>query len=69
MKILLIIYFIEGLAWDWVSNKLYWSDACDNDIEVYDPQTGIRRVLVHTGSNSDPRQIVLDPINRYTHIT
>ena len=48
-----------------MNDKLYWSDACDNDIEVYDPQTGYRRVIVHTGSTSDPRQIVLDPANRY----
>ena len=54
----------EGLAWDWVNDKLYWSDACNNDIEVIDPHTGDRRVLLHTGSTSDPRQIVLDPINR-----
>ena len=48
-----------------MNEKLYWSDACDNDIEVYDPRTDDRRVLIHTGSTSDPRQIVLDPINRY----
>ena len=59
-------YFIaEGLAWDWVNEMLYWSDACNDDIEVYDPKTGYRRELIHTGSTSNPRQIVLDPINRY----
>ena len=61
--------FTEGLAWDWVNEKLYWSDACDNDIEVYDPRTGDRQVLIHTGSTSDPRQIVLDPVNRYRQQT
>ena len=27
----------DGLAWDWVNRKLYWTDAEDKDIEVIDP--------------------------------
>ena len=55
----------EGLAWDWIGEKLYWTDTCDNDIEVFDPATGDRKVLISTGSNTDPRGIVLDPTTRY----
>ena len=56
--------FTDGLAWDWVNEKLYWTDNCDDDIEVYDPATGYRRVLIETGL-SIPTNIVVDPGNRY----
>ncbi len=55
---------IEGLAWDWVNEKLYWSDICADDVEVFDPETAYRKVLVNTGPDSDPRGIVLDPTTR-----
>ena len=57
----------EGLAWDWVNEKLYWTDPCDDDIEVFDPATGYRKILIETGSGSDPRGIVLDPTTRYAN--
>ena len=50
-----------GLAWDWVNRKLYWTDATDNDIEVLDPLTAQRKVLLSTGNGTDPRAIVVDP--------
>lgn len=54
----------EGLAWDWVNEKLYWTDSCADDLEVFDPETGYRKILIRTGSGSDPRNIALDPTNR-----
>ena len=61
----LLIYFnADGLAWDWVNRKLYWTDAEDNDIEVIDPITNHRKLLISTGSTANPRAIVLDPQNR-----
>ena len=50
-----------GLAWDWVNRKLYWTDATDNDIEVLDPVTTQRKVLVSTGNATNPQAIVVDP--------
>ena len=50
-----------GLAWDWVNRKLYWTDATDNDIEVLDPLTAQRKVLLSTGNETDPWAIVVDP--------
>ena len=50
-----------GLAWDWVNEKIYWTDACGGKIEVYDQQTGYRKTLVSTVPGSYPRAIVLDP--------
>ena len=54
----------DGLAWDWVNRKLYWTDADDNDIEVIDPVTTHRKLLISTGSTTTPRAIVLDPQNK-----
>ena len=54
----------DGLAWDWVNKKLYWTDAEDNDIEVIDPVTNHRKLLISTGSTTTPRAIVLDPQNK-----
>ena len=52
-------FIVEGLAWDWINNKLYWTDYCDDEIEVYDPESQQRRVLLATGSS--PYSIVVDP--------
>ena len=50
-----------------MNKKLYWTDAEENDIEVYDPNTAHRKVLIRTGlgSESIPRAIVLDPATRF----
>ena len=50
-----------GLAWDWVNEKLYWTDYCGNYIAFYDPASGDRKNLINTGSSTDPRDIVVDP--------
>ena len=62
------VNFTDGLAWDWVNEKLYWTDNCDDDIEVYDPVTGYRRILIETGLNN-PTSIVVDPSTRYVACT
>ena len=56
--------FLDGLAWDWINEKLYWTDYCDDDIEVYDPITGYRTVLFNRNI-SEPRAIVVDPTTKY----
>lgn len=61
---LFLMNFPDGLAWDWVNEKLYWTDNCDDDIEVFDPATGYRRILIETGL-SNPTSIVVDPGTRY----
>ena len=57
-------FAIDGLSVDWVNGKLYWTDATLKHIEVYDMQTGIRKVLIRTGSSTTPRAIVVDPAAR-----
>ena len=51
--------YVEGLAWDWINEKLYWTDYCQDEIEVYDPVSNYRRVLLTTGTS--PYSIVVDP--------
>ena len=58
----------DGLAWDWVNRKLYWTDAEDNDIEVMDPVTTQRKVLISTGNATNPRAIVVDPQTKYVEV-
>ena len=53
--------FKGGIAWDWINEKLYWTDSCKDVIEVYDINTGYRKILVYTGSNSNNKDIVVDP--------
>ena len=64
---LFFIMLLAGLAWDWISLKLYWTDYCDDDIEVYDPTSGARKILFDLDLES-PYSIVVDPINGYVKI-
>lgn len=61
---MVLISCIDGLAWDWVNHKLYWTDAGDRDIEVYDVVNQYRKKLIQKGPNALPRAIVLDPANK-----
>lgn len=51
----------DGIAWDWINEKLYWTDYCADTIEVYDPATSYRRVLLYTGTSTNNKDIVVDP--------
>ena len=55
--------FADGLAWDWINEKLYWADASTRRIEVYDPSSTNRKVLFNTGSNTNPADLIVDPNN------
>ena len=49
---------VGGLAWDWINEKIYWTDSGSRNLEVYDPATGHRKVLI---TSAAPSGIVLDP--------
>ena len=46
-----------------MNEKLYWTDNCDDEIEVYDLATQKRKSLINTGTN--PFAIVVDPEQGY----
>jgi DNA-binding beta-propeller fold protein YncE len=59
-----LLLFLEspaGLAVDWVTYKLYWTDAGTNRIEVSNLDGTMRALLVWEGLDK-PRDIVVDPI-------
>ena len=51
-----------GLAVDWVSNKLYWTDSEAGRIEVSDLDGSQRSVLIWEGLGQ-PRDIIVEPIS------
>lgn len=48
------------MAVDWVTNKLYWSDAGTKRIEVSNLDGSMRSILIWEGLDK-PRDIVVDP--------
>jgi len=57
---------VVDVAWDWVNKKLYWTDPCASDIEVYDPETRYRRILYNSADGlREPSGIVVDPTTGY----
>ena len=60
---------VVDVAWDWVNQKLYWTDPCASDIEVYDPETRYRRILYNSADGlREPSGIVVDPTTRYSYL-
>ena len=58
---------LDDIAYDWISEKIYWTDGTHLEIEVVDlGGSGDCRILIKTGERSVPRAIVLDPITRYS---
>ena len=55
----------DGLAVDWVNDKIYFTDADLDIVGVYDPVGFYYTALINTGSSTSVRAIVLDPNTRY----
>lgn len=56
--------FVDDIAVDWIANKLYWTDNGYDRIGVLDLGSGYYSFLVNIGSQSSPRGIIVDPVNR-----
>lgn len=57
-----------GLALDWITNKLYWTDAGTVRIEVSNTDGSMRSLLVWEQLDK-PRDIVVDPIGKQCHVS
>lgn len=58
----------DGLAIDWISHNLYWSDSSSHRIEVIRLETRSRKVLIWKDI-IEPRCLVLDPQKGYMYWT
>uniref|UniRef100_A0A8C5WL86 LDL receptor related protein 5 n=1 Tax=Leptobrachium leishanense TaxID=445787 RepID=A0A8C5WL86_9ANUR len=58
----------DGLACDWISKKLYWTDSETNRIEVANLNGTYRKVLFWQDLDQ-PRAIALDPAHGYMYWT
>jgi low density lipoprotein-related protein 2 len=57
---------VERVAYDWITQKVYWSDYGAAKIGIVDLRSGIWKVLIVTGQkqHSRPRALELDPLRR-----
>ena len=71
VKVLHLHHFFctDGLAVDWINDKLYWTDATLKHIEVYDMMSEKRSIVIRTGNLTIPRGIVVDPGKRFVTVT
>ncbi len=68
MHFILLLYHAGGISWDWVNQKLYWTDPCQDDIEVFDPNTSFRKVLFNNSNGlRNPAEIIVDPTTRFVY--
>ena len=57
----------DGLAVDWINNKLYWTDTGTNTLEQSDLFGSFRRILLN--DTDEPRGIAVDPLNDALYMT
>ena len=61
MEYIFDVCFLGGVAVDWISNKLFWSDSGTSKIEVSHLDGSSRSVLIWEGLEK-PRALALHPI-------
>lgn len=52
----------DGVAIDWISRNIFWTDTGTNRIEVARLDGSSRRVII-SDELDEPRAIVVDPVN------
>jgi hypothetical protein len=55
------VTFIGGVALNWITNELYFTDEGLNAVGVVDLLRLNSTTLINTGLDTNPRAIVLDP--------
>ena len=59
-----LIFNLDGLAADWITGNLYYTDVQQKVIGVLDYTGSFYGVLISTGKETNPRAIILDPATR-----
>ena len=59
----------DGIAVDWVNEKLYWTEATVGEVLVMDVAQRQRIKLIDNYDGSTTRAIAVDPTTRYSDIT
>lgn len=57
----------EGVAVDWISRRLYWTDSTKDTIEVANLDDPKQRSVIVREHLVNPRGIAVDPHQRYNH--
>lgn len=57
----MLLLFLDGIAFDWMTNKLYFTDEVLDIIGAVDFVSLNATILIRTGADTRPRAIVLDP--------
>ena len=61
------VEYSDGMAYDWIHHKIYWTNAKQDIIQVADRNGKNQRVIVNTTTNGtveEPRAIAVDPFNK-----
>lgn len=59
--------YVGGIAVDWITQKLYWTDADAKEILLLDLATRLGKVLANTGDQTLPRSLAVDPTRRQVY--
>lgn len=54
----------EGVAVDWISRRLYWTDSTKDTIEVASLDNATLRTVIINRNLVNPRGIAVDPLQR-----
>lgn len=56
----------DGVAYDWIYNHLYWTDAAKDTIEVASFDGKLRKVLINNNFE-EPRDVVVNPLDGWLY--
>ena len=64
---------VDGIAVDWISDKLYFHEICHHRVGVLDLARNLQKTLANDThihrSYSHNEHIVVDPVTRYIYFT
>lgn len=57
----------EGIAIDWISRRIYWTDSSKDTIEVASLDDASERAVIVSSDLVNPRGIAVDPQQKYVN--